>query len=101
MLSPARITLENNGKIRPQPDRENAFAGASGGAAATAVEPSLAPTVARRAALIPYWVCELERRLFTSSSFALWASGRLYALLRIDSDTLLIGMYAKLSPDSC
>ena len=26
-----RITLENNGKIRPQPDRENAFAGASGG----------------------------------------------------------------------
>ena len=72
-----------------------------GGAAATAVEPSLAPTVARRAALIPYWVCELERRLFTSSSFALWAGGRLNALLRIDSDTLLIGMYAKLSPDSC
>ena len=31
VLSPARITLENNGKIRPQPDRENAFAGASGG----------------------------------------------------------------------
>ena len=31
MLSPARITLENNGKIRPQPDRENAFARASGG----------------------------------------------------------------------
>ena len=29
--SPSRITLENNGKIRPQPDRENAFAGASGG----------------------------------------------------------------------
>ncbi len=29
--SPARITLENNEKIRPQPDRENAFAGASGG----------------------------------------------------------------------
>ena len=26
-----RITLENNGKIRPQPDRENAFARASGG----------------------------------------------------------------------
>ena len=72
-----------------------------GGGDATAVEPSLAPTVARRAALIPYWVCELERRLFTSSSFALWASGRLNALLRIDSDTLLIGMYAKLSPDSC
>ena len=29
--SHTRITLENNGKIRPQPDRENAFAGASGG----------------------------------------------------------------------
>ena len=28
-LSP--ITLKNNGKIRPQPDRENAFARASGG----------------------------------------------------------------------
>jgi hypothetical protein len=28
---PTRITLENNGKIRPQPDRENAFARASGG----------------------------------------------------------------------
>lgn len=32
MLSPSRITIENNGKIRPQPDGENAFAGASGGA---------------------------------------------------------------------
>ncbi|WP_372922481.1 hypothetical protein, partial [Roseovarius sp.] len=32
VLSPARITLENNGKIRPQPDGENAFARASGGA---------------------------------------------------------------------
>jgi hypothetical protein len=31
VLSPSRITLENNGKIRPQPDRENAFVGASGG----------------------------------------------------------------------
>ena len=29
--SPSSITLENNGKIRPQPDRENAFAGAIGG----------------------------------------------------------------------
>ena len=28
----SRITLENNGKIRPQPDRGNAFARASGGA---------------------------------------------------------------------
>lgn len=26
VLSATRITLENNGKIRPQPDRENAFA---------------------------------------------------------------------------
>ena len=31
VLSPTRITLENNGKIRPQPDQENAFARASGG----------------------------------------------------------------------
>ena len=31
VLSPTRITLENNGKIRPEPDRENAFARASGG----------------------------------------------------------------------
>ena len=31
MLSPTRITLENNAKIRQHPDRENAFAGASGG----------------------------------------------------------------------
>ena len=31
VLSLSRITLENNGKIRPQPDRENAFARASGG----------------------------------------------------------------------
>ena len=30
--SPTRTTPENNGKIRPQPDRENAFARASGGA---------------------------------------------------------------------
>ena len=29
--SSTRITPENNGKIRPQPDRENAFARASGG----------------------------------------------------------------------
>ena len=29
--SPSNITLEYNGKIRPQPDRENDFAGASGG----------------------------------------------------------------------
>ena len=31
VLSPTRITHENNGKIRPEPDRENAFARASGG----------------------------------------------------------------------
>ena len=31
VLSSSRITLENNGKIWPQPDRENAFARASGG----------------------------------------------------------------------
>ena len=31
MLSPTRITLEYNGKIRLQPDGENAFARASGG----------------------------------------------------------------------
>jgi hypothetical protein len=40
VLSLSRITLENNGKIRPQPDRENAFAGASGGGDGTAIEPS-------------------------------------------------------------
>ena len=39
--SPTRITLENNAKIRPQPDRENAFARASGGGNGTAVQPSL------------------------------------------------------------
>ena len=32
VFSPTRITLENNGKIRPQPDRENGFSKASGGA---------------------------------------------------------------------
>ena len=31
VLSPTRITLENNEKTRPEPDRENAFARASGG----------------------------------------------------------------------
>ncbi len=31
VLSPTRITLENNGKIRSKPDGENAFARASGG----------------------------------------------------------------------
>jgi len=40
VLSPSRITLENNEKIRQQPDRENGFARASGGGNATGVEPS-------------------------------------------------------------
>ncbi len=40
VLSPSRIALENNGKIRPQPDRENAFAGATGGGDGPDVEPS-------------------------------------------------------------
>ena len=38
----ARITLETNEKIRPQLDRENRFAKASGGENATAGEASLA-----------------------------------------------------------
>ncbi len=41
MLSPSRITLENNEKIRPQPDRENAFARASGGGDGPGIQPSL------------------------------------------------------------
>ena len=40
VLSPSRITLENNGKIRPQPDRENAFVGASGGGDGTGIQRS-------------------------------------------------------------
>lgn len=40
VLSHTRITLENSGKIRPQMDRENAFAGASGGADATRIQRS-------------------------------------------------------------
>jgi hypothetical protein len=43
VLNPSRITLENNGKTRPQPDRENAFAGANGGGDGPAVEPSPHP----------------------------------------------------------
>jgi len=35
-----RITLENNAKIQPQPDRENAFARASGGGDGSDVQPS-------------------------------------------------------------
>jgi len=41
VLSLTRITLEYKGKIRLQPDRENAFAGASGGGDGPDVEPSL------------------------------------------------------------
>lgn len=37
VLSPARITPENNEKIRPQTGRENAFAGAIGGGNATGI----------------------------------------------------------------
>jgi hypothetical protein len=41
VLSPNRITLENNGNIRPQPDRQKRFSGASGGGNVTGIEPSL------------------------------------------------------------
>jgi hypothetical protein len=40
VLSPSRITLENNEKIRPQPDRENDFAEASGGGKGSSRETS-------------------------------------------------------------
>lgn len=39
--SPAAITFEDNGKIRPRPDWETPFARASGGGDGTTVEPSL------------------------------------------------------------
>ena len=39
-LSPSRITPENNEKIRPQPDRENAFARSGGGGDGSGGEPS-------------------------------------------------------------
>ena len=41
VLSPSCITLENNGKIRPEPDGENAFARASGGGDEPDIQPSL------------------------------------------------------------
>jgi hypothetical protein len=41
VLSPTRITFENNEKFCPQPDEEKRFSRASGGGNATAVEPSL------------------------------------------------------------
>ena len=40
---PARITLKTTEKHRPQPDRENAFARASGGGGGSGVERSLPP----------------------------------------------------------
>jgi hypothetical protein len=40
VLSPSRITLEYNGKIRPPPDRENDLARPSGGGGGSGIEPS-------------------------------------------------------------
>ena len=40
VFSRTRITLENNGKIRPEPDGENAFARASGGGDGPNIQPS-------------------------------------------------------------
>lgn len=45
VLSPSRITLEYKEKIRPQPDRENAFARASGGAGGIRTHGTLSRTV--------------------------------------------------------
>ena len=45
VLSLTRITPENNEKIRPQPDRENAFAGASGGWGGIRTHGGLSPTL--------------------------------------------------------
>ena len=39
--SPSRITLESNGKFRPQPDRETPFARTNGGGNGTGFQPSL------------------------------------------------------------
>ena len=43
--SPTRITPENNGKIRLQPDGENAFVRASGGAGGIRTHGALSRTV--------------------------------------------------------
>ena len=43
MNSPSRITLENNGKIRPQPVRENTFPSKDGGGNGTGIQRSLGP----------------------------------------------------------
>lgn len=60
VLSPPRITLENNEKIRPQPDWEKAFAGASGGGNATAVEPSLGHVPSGGDFFIPSVIASVE-----------------------------------------
>ena len=52
MLSPSRITLEYKGKIPPQPDRENAFAGASGGGDGSEIQRS--PSLSGRLRFRPY-----------------------------------------------
>lgn len=56
-----RITLENIKKIRPQPDRENAFARASGGGHGSDVEPSLSPNAAQASILLS---CPFDRAGF-------------------------------------
>ena len=61
VLSPSRITVEKNGKIRPQPDRENAFARASGGGNATGSEPS---PLSRTLILFNFKRNILNRRVF-------------------------------------
>ena len=91
VLSPARTTLENNGKIRLWPDRENAFVGASGGADATGVERS--PVRQRRkqsAARPPYVKDEYDFcSLATRKSFVTAAAkiGSLAVIPRADAQT--------------
>ena len=41
VISLSRITPETNGKIRPQPERENGFSRESGGGSATSTKASL------------------------------------------------------------
>ena len=40
VLSPSHINLENNGRIRPQADLENAFTGVRGGGDGPDIQPS-------------------------------------------------------------
>ncbi|WP_229583341.1 hypothetical protein [Paracoccus sp. S-4012] len=63
-LSPACITFENNEKIRPQPDRENAFARTGGGGDGPERQPSLK---ARFSFLLSYFLYA-RRRPFVGSS---------------------------------